>query len=335
MGVLDHRGRRQQHAVAFVGQAVAIEVVGLAVAIGVHLPRRQQVGLPGSDAVGVGFDLLQASRRQQVGKGPVVVGKRKVVRLVERRLECDLALGVHTVAVDQLHQAHRRLAAQVFEVGHFKRLHDDRRIFRGVAVLGQQREQAVFQRQPGVHVVGRVFGLGVDAHRAAGACAFAACQFEHLAQRRDRVFSVVGLIALGHGLLRAQGLDLGQRQVGGEPAGFRHPIDLARGLAVGKLGARRHVGGGRDVGLVPHHEFTVFGGHHIGLDEVDAQLDRAFVGFQRVFRQITAGAAMPDDQRRLAVQRGITARCSGGRAAGTGGQAQEAGSGQTGRENAQ
>ena len=78
MRVPGHRRRRKQHAVAFVGQAVAI---------GVHLPRRQQVGLPGADAVGVGFELLQASGRQQVGKSAAVVGKRKVVRLVERRLE--------------------------------------------------------------------------------------------------------------------------------------------------------------------------------------------------------------------------------------------------------
>jgi hypothetical protein len=50
-------------------------------------------------------------------------------------------------------------------------------------------------------------------------------------------------------------------------------------------------------------EHAVLRHYEVGLDEVGALLDGKAIGRQRVFGPVGAGAAMADDERRLAVKR--------------------------------
>ncbi len=75
------------------------------------------------------------------------------------------------------------------------------------------------------------------------------------------------------------------------------------GLAVDDLGAMprrkfgvlRHVGGAADLIFMPGNEHAVARHDQIGLDVVGPLLDRQAVGFEGVFRPLTAGAAMSYD----------------------------------------
>jgi hypothetical protein len=95
----------------------------------------------------------------------------------------------------------------------------------------------------------------------------------------------------------AQGAQLGQGEVVGEPAGGADAVDHLGGLAVGELGVAGHVGGRGDVRLVSRHELVVLGGDQVRLDVVGAQLDGVPVGRQGVLRPVAGGAAVADDDR--------------------------------------
>jgi hypothetical protein len=62
------------------------------------------------------------------------------------------------------------------------------------------------------------------------------------------------------------------------------------------------VGGGAERGLVPRDQHAVPCRHEVGLDVVGPQGDPEPVGLQRVLRPVRAGAAVGDDERRLAVE---------------------------------
>ena len=121
---------------------------------------------------------------------------------------------------------------------------------------------------------------------------------DHLGERRDLEPPVEGRAALGQRLHRAQLLDLGEREVGGEEAGLGHAVEHDRALARGELRQVLHVGGVDQVRLVARDQVAVLGGHEVGLDVVGAQLDAQRVGLERVLGQVAAGAAaVADDQR--------------------------------------
>jgi hypothetical protein len=62
------------------------------------------------------------------------------------------------------------------------------------------------------------------------------------------------------------------------------------------------VGGGTERGLVSRDQHAVLRRHEVGLDVVGPQGDPEPVGLQRVLRPVRAGAAVGDDERRLAVE---------------------------------
>ena len=164
------------------------------------------------------------------------------------------------------------------------------------AGLRQCLEQAAFQGQAQLLVVSRVLGLGVDADHAALLQGLALDQGDDLLQRRHLELAVELLRALAEGLLGAQRLDLGEREVGGEETFFREAIDHHGAAARGELGALGHVGGVRDVGLVAGDQVAVLGGHEVRLDVVGPQLDGQRIGLQGVLGQVARGAAVADDQ---------------------------------------
>ena len=302
--VVQHRRVRHHGAVALVDGAVLVQVHRLAVGTDGQA-RGDQIGLPGADAVGVFLDVGQAGGRQQRAVVARIAGHGQVVRLAPGQAEVHAAIGVDVVAVDQLHQAHLRLGAQVFQVAGLERLDDDGRILLGEAVFLQDVQQTVFQLQAQVGVVSGVLGLGVDADGAFGALAFGFGQRQHFLEGRDGVLAVVALVAVGHGLDGAQRLQLGQREVADEPAFFFKAIDHGLALAAGKFGVVLDVGGGADVGFVARHQHAVFRGHQVGLDEVGAQLDGLLVALQRVVGQVAGSAPVADDERLVAGQRRV------------------------------
>ena len=80
----------------------------------------------------------------------------------------------------------------------------------------------------------------------------------------------------------AQGAQLGEREVLGEPARHRDAVDHLGRASVGELGVRGDVGRAADLVLVPGDEHAVLGRDEVGLDEVGARQDRLLVRRQRV-----------------------------------------------------
>jgi hypothetical protein len=105
----------------------------------------------------------------------------------------------------------------------------------------------------------------------------------------------VGRTQLRQPLAGPQGLDLGQGEVFGEPAGDLLAVDGLGRLAVGELGAAGDVGGAADLVLVAGDQVAVLGRHQVGLDEVAALVDGQVVGQLGVLRPQARGAAVGDD----------------------------------------
>ncbi|OPY11147.1 MAG: hypothetical protein A4E69_02979 [Syntrophus sp. PtaB.Bin138] len=153
-------------------------------------------------------------------------------------------------------------------------------------------------------MIGGVLGLGVDGYRAAEFGALRLGQVENLLHRRDPELAVVLLGSLGvrdHG---AQRLDLCQGEVVGEPARLLLAVHRpVHSPAAGEFRFGGHVGAGREVWVVARDQHPVLGRDEIGLDHLGALIDGQLIGLQRVLGQIARRAAVPDDQRRLAVKR--------------------------------
>ena len=165
----------------------------------------------------------------------------------------------------------------------------------------QRAQQLAFERQPERPVVGGVLGLGVDADPAAAAAGVALGERDHLLEGRDPVPAVELLRAVRERLDRAQGLDLGEREVGGEPALVLGPVDRRLALAARELGVILHIGRVRDVRLVTRDQLPVLRGDEVGLDVVGAGLDGERVARQRVIGEVAGGPAVTDHQRVLLV----------------------------------
>ncbi len=218
----------------------------------VGIPRDDRAQLR-ADRIGVAGNLAQALR----GHHPCVIeraaGDGHVVRLRRRRVE-------------QLQQADVRvrrtdLVAQVAQVADLEGLDLDRRRAR-VCMTGERRQQQIFHRQAERAEMGAVLDLRHEADAPSAGGGFGSGEVDHLLQRDDRPAAVMrGGAPLRQAFARTQGLQLGQGEVLGEPAGHRHAVDVAGCAARGELAPLRHVGGAADLVLVAHHQHAV-AAHH-------------------------------------------------------------------------
>ena len=308
MGARDEVGRPEQGTVRFVDLAVAVLVAHVAVAVEIDGGRADDVALPGADAVGIGLDLAQPlvggeeveAARQQ----PRIPRRRPVVRPVERRREIESAVGVDVVGVDQLDRPVVRQLPQLLEARRLERLQEDGGVTPIPAGGAKGAREATLERQAEGLVVGRVLGLGIDADGAALLARLPLDEVDDLLEGRDLEAAVELLWAVGEGLHGTQRLDLPQREVRGEPALFRGAVDGGGAPAAGEFRAPAHVGGRDQVGLVARDQVAVLRRHEVRLDEIGAQLDGERVAFQRVVGQVARGAAMADDERRVAPRLG-------------------------------
>jgi hypothetical protein len=106
MRVLDHGRWFEQHPVLLVNLAVTVQVIGLAVAVSIHLPRGQNVRFPRPNPIRIGLDLGESILRQQVLVCPLVPDDREIVGPIVRRGEYDVAVLVDVVRVDELNKTH-------------------------------------------------------------------------------------------------------------------------------------------------------------------------------------------------------------------------------------
>ncbi len=158
-------------------------------------------------------------------------------------------------------------------------------------------------------MIARVLGLGIDSHGSAAPLALVQRELDHLPERGNLEQAIELLRPEEHSLHGAQGLDLGQGEVIGEPTLLRDPVDGFLGLASGELRVLGDIGRQGDVDLMACDQHPVLGRDQIGLDEVGPLPDREAIGFERVLGQVAARAAMADDERRGACEsRKIAAR---------------------------
>jgi hypothetical protein len=146
-------------------------------------------------------------------------------------------------------------------------------------------------------VVGRMLGLRVDADRTALLLRLALHEVDDLLEGGNLELPVELLRAIPEVLDGAELLDLGQREVGREPAFVGDPVDHHGALAGGELRMVLHVGGEDEVRLMPRDQVAILGHDEVGLDVVGAELDGERVPLQGVGGEISMGASMADDQR--------------------------------------
>ena len=252
---------------------------------------------------------IRLQLQHRIGRAKNVGVRRNVAQAFGRhhagvRHRCTAGHGVpgHFVRrTDQLQQADvsatRHLPAQRPQVGGFEGLHQHRRA-PGVLVCGQGVEQRLFHRQAKPGEIAGVLDLRHDAEQAPAAFGFGG------GQRHDFIESghveaavVAGRAKLRQAFARAQGLQLGQAEVLGEPAFDPLPVHLPACPAGGKLRPVGDIGGGGDFILVACHQHAVARHHQVRLDGVGAVGDGALVGRQRVLRQPGTGTPVGDHQR--------------------------------------
>jgi hypothetical protein len=139
-----------------------------------------------------------------------------------------------------------------------------------------------------------------------------AAQVDDLLQRRHLVAPVVDRVLLAElrdSLLGPKGLQLGEREVLGEPARQGETgLDRLRRPPVGELGVVLYVGRLRDLVLVPGHEHAVLRDDQVRLDVVRAHARAEGVGGQRVLGPVAGGAAVGDHEGAVvAARRGFAA----------------------------
>ena len=301
------RGRCDGGRVLQVHLAVAIHVEHLAGRVEAAL-HRHEIGLPWADAVGIGLDLRQAGRCEHGRKLARVAGANPVVRARERRgvgVVDSAVLEVVVVAIDELHHARvQALAAHQLQAARLEALHEDRR---GLAVPAggvDEGDELVFERHAEVAVERRVLGFRVHADGAALGQALCLCQIDDLLQGHHLVQAVVLLRPLGQRLDRAQGLDLGEREVARPPVGGGGvAIERTGDLAGCEFGVAGNVGGDRKLRVVARDQHAVLGRDDIGLDHIGAQVDGLLIRLERFLGQVTRGAAVRDDERLRTVER--------------------------------
>src|SRR5699024_9037787 len=94
----------------------------------------------------------------------------------------------------------------------------------------------------------------------------------------------------------AQGAQLREREIFGEPALVFDSVHDLGAAAVGKLFASGHIGCAADLVLVPDDQNTVGGGHDIGFHVVGAFGNCQFVCRSGVLGATAAKSAMSDDE---------------------------------------
>ncbi|MCY1220452.1 hypothetical protein D9M72_324650 [compost metagenome] len=270
MRVAHHRGRRSQRALRIAWHHAA---------------------LLRADAVGVGRHFAQAGRAQHVVEGARVAGKLPV-------------RGAFARVADQLDQLHvgqpaAQRASHRAQAAALEALDKHRRLAQ-VGLRAQGRCQLVFKWQADAAEIARMLQFGIDADGFAGAQRGLLGQPHDLVEGRHLELVVQPRIGRPHprdALTRAQCLELGQREVFGEPAAQALAVDHLGALALGELRQFGHVGGAGDVVLVARHQHAVACHDQVGLDGVGAVLDGLGVGGKRMFGAQRAGAAVGDHQR--------------------------------------
>ena len=268
VGVVDEARRRQRAA------------VGVA---------RDDVVLRRADGVGVARDLRQARGRGEVGPRARVAGDREVVRARAPGAPSSCTSGTSSVRVERL------------QVADLERLHEHERAALVQVVVVERAHERLLERQADRAEVRRVLGLGIDADRAAQLVRQALGEVDHLLERGHLEAAVVDRVALADlrdPLLRAQRLELGEREVLGEPAGGRRAVDLLGRAAGGELGPVGDVGRRGDVVLVAGDEHAVLGRHQVGLDVVGAHPRGERVARERVLGPVAGGAPVTDHDHR-------------------------------------
>src|SRR5689334_6245714 len=111
-------------------------------------------------------------------------------------------------------------------------------------MLRERRDQFVLEWQADVPEVGRVFGLGIDPNWTLQLAPEPLRQFDHFIEGWNGELPVIGVRTKWKPFVRAEGPDLGEREIFGEPAGDGLPVDGLRRATGGKL--HRHVRGATD-----------------------------------------------------------------------------------------
>ncbi len=128
--------------------------------------------------------------------------------------------------------------------------------------------------------------FGHQPDRTAPGARFRRDEIDDLRPGRDvepTIISGIGGSHRRHPLAGAQGLQLGEGEVLGEPADLFLAVDRLFGVAPGKFGMGGHIGRLGDIVLVPRDQHAVTCRHEIGFDIIRAVEDRLRIGRKRVF----------------------------------------------------
>jgi hypothetical protein len=140
-------------------------------------------------------------------------------------------------------------------------------------------------------------------------------QIQNLFKGRNQVAVIMSLITFGPGLACSESADFGEGEILDPPvvAASLHT------LTVGKFRMVGDIGGGREIMVMPYHQYAIRGHHQVRLDHVGALFDGQCVALDRVFGAVATGTAMGDHKWRLAVERSPHTRCRRLILGGTGG----------------
>ena len=189
------------------------------------------------------------------------------------------------------------------QVADLEGLHGDLRPPVVDPVRAQRADERLLEPEAQAAEVRRVLELRDDPDAAAELAAEPVAHVDDLLEGGDLVAPVVERVARaerGQPLLRAQRLELGEREVLREPlVGERDAVDDLRRPAVRELRVVRDVRGAADRRLVAHDELTVLGRDQVGLDVVGAHPRGEPVGAERVLRPVAGCAAMAVDRGRV------------------------------------
>src|SRR5215472_151056 len=125
-------------------------------------------------------------------------------------------------------------------------------------------------------------------------------QHEDLLQRGNLELPVearVGGPQLRDALAHPQYLELGEREVLGEPTLEADTVDRAPGAARGKLAVRGDVRGTADLVFMARDQHAIARHHQVWLDEIRTRLHGEKIGRERVLGHVAARAAMRNDDR--------------------------------------
>ena len=153
-------------------------------------------------------------------------------------------------------------------------------------------------RQANRREIAGMLGFGIDANCPASRSTLRLGKREYLFKGRNFELPVKGHIVLAQlrqAFLGAQCLQLGQSEIFGEPAHLFVAVDRLAGFARGKFGFVGNVGGFGNLVLVPRNQNIVFGQHQVRLYEIRTLFNRKGIAGEGMFRPLTAGAAMGDN----------------------------------------